>query len=195
MGKGDRRKKPRQRLQARDFSRAEPHYVESIGDSIRTADLAVRPTPERYRRGDWRFPKGIGKHEMPAVDLAADIVGVMYENRLITSPQEQAARTVQSVYGQYIAEFCLAQGRSCLDMSPVGHDTGEGDPEAMAAWRDISAKLSYLQEGALMWTVIQGNLPASVELVRSALDAVIGGRKDFGVYPFGIRKCAAGWPP
>jgi len=161
-------------MQVRDLRAGDGLSVQYVGGATKSADLAVRPTPERFKRGEWRLPQGMGKHNSPAVDITADLIGLMYENKFITNAQEQAARMVQTAWAGYIAEMGVSQGRSCLDMSPVGHDGGDGNPDAMQAWRDISAKLTYWQEGALLWTVINGRAPANVELVRSALDVVAG---------------------
>lgn len=174
MGKGDRKRRQRARQKAQKARMTFPGCAPPKVTQSAPEDRSERPTGERMRRGKWAMPQGMGKHEQPAVDLEADAVGLMYERGFITTHQEQAARTAQQAYADYAAELGLSSGRSCLDISPVGYDEGDGNPEAMAAWRSITGKLTYWQKGAVEWTVINGHAPGNLELLRSALDAIAG---------------------
>lgn len=177
MGRGDKKRRQKAQRRAQKARMTFPGYQPPKLVPSAPEGLSERPTAERLLRGKWALPQGMGKHEQPAVDLEADVVGLMYERGFLTPHQEQAARTVQRAYADYSAELGLSRGRSCLDISPVGHDEGDGNPEAMAEWRSITGKLSYWQRGALEWTVINGHAPGNLELLRSALDAVAGVRR------------------
>lgn len=177
MGKGDRKRRQKARRRAEKAKASFPGYVPPKVTPIASEGRSERPTAERLKRGKWALPQGMGKHEQPAVDLEADEIGRLYEKGDITTHQEQAARTAQQAHADYSAELGLSLGRSCLDMSPVGHDDSDGNPEAMAAWRNITGKLTYWQEGALVWTAIHGHEPGNLPLLCEALDAIAGAKR------------------
>lgn len=132
---------------------------------------AIRPTPERRAKGSFRMPKGQLRHTMPAHDEAHDTIAKLHRAGLISDAQESSARDWQRLKADVRAELGINQGRSCLDISPIGHDDSEGDPELMARWREIEAELGSWKVGCLDWTCVLGHPPANLDLFRSALNA------------------------
>lgn len=132
---------------------------------------AVRPTEQRLSKGAFRMPTGPLRQDLPAVDEAHDCVAALLRARLITPEQEAAARDWQELKAAVRAELGLSQGRSCLDLSPAGHDDSDGDSEVMRRWREVEARLGLVKVGALDWTVVYGRKPGNLPLLREALDA------------------------
>lgn len=131
---------------------------------------AVRPTVERMRKGEFRMPTGPERKSLPAVDEAHDTIAKMHRAGLINDDQEQAARDWQDLKAAVRAELGVSQGRSCLDISPVGHDNDEGNPALMERWLKVEAELGSFKTGALDWTCVLGHPPANLGLFRVALD-------------------------
>ena len=135
---------------------------------------AIRPTAERMRKGAFRMPTGPERKSLPAVDEAHDTIAKMHRAGLINDDQEQAARDWQDLKSAIRAELGVSQGRSCLDISPAGHDNDEGNPALMERWLKVEAELGSLKTGALDWTCVLGHRPANLDLFRVALDLFRG---------------------
>ena len=140
-------------------------------------ETAIRPTPERLALGSWTKPKGIGKHERPMHDAAHDAIGALWVAKAITDQQHDTARTIQEEWAAYVAELDISTGRSCLDIGPVGHGGGDGNPKAVQAWRDRTGRLDSRQYGALTHTVCMGNAAGNFRLLRDALDICAEGER------------------
>lgn len=169
----------RQKLEAKARAKAaqpEPTQTPVMRPPVHTQPkvCAIRPTPERMARGAVKLPKGRGSQSMPAVDEAHDIIAAMHRARLLTDTQEQAARDWQALKMAVRAELGINQGRSCLDISPAGHDDTDGNPEVMQRWREVEERLGWVKTGALDWTVIFGRKPGNLALLQDALDALAG---------------------
>lgn len=132
---------------------------------------AIRPTAERMAKGRFRMPSGRGMQSMPAVDEAHDAIAKLSRAGLITACQEAAARDWQEFKAAIRAELGISQGRSCLDMSPAGHDDSEGDSDLLRRWFEVEAELGSFKTGALDYTCVMGHPPANLPLLRAALDA------------------------
>ena len=134
---------------------------------------AERPNALRKSRGMWAIPKGMGKHEQPAVDMASDMIGVLYVGRQINSQQEQAALHFKALRDAYIAEHPDVRGyKSCLAGSVPGFDDGDGDPEIIAAYRSIEKRLTLPQRRELLLVIDANERPRNIEMLRAALDAI-----------------------
>ena len=131
---------------------------------------AVRPTPEREAKGQFRMPSGRGKQRLPAVDEHHDTVARLHAAGLLSDAQETAARDWNALKQDVRAEMGISQGRSCLDISPVGHDSHDGNPEIMQRWRRVEAELGPCKTGALDYTCVFGHPPRNLPLLRAALN-------------------------
>jgi len=134
---------------------------------------AIRPTPERAERGTWAKPTGTAKSRQPFVDMASDMVGWLFVNRLITSSQEQAARHWQQLREDYRAEFPETSDlKSCLSGSVPGFDDGDGDPLVIAAYRRLENAMTLPQRREMLHVCADGHNPTSLGTLRGALDAI-----------------------
>lgn len=134
---------------------------------------AERPTPERRSRGVWTEPKGMGKHDIPTVDLASDMVGYLLHKQVITSSQEQAARTFQAARAAYLTELPeIGKFKSCLTGEIPGYDDGDGDPEIIARYREIEKALGWRARPEILWVCEDNQPPRNVEMLRWGLDAI-----------------------
>jgi hypothetical protein len=140
-----------------------------------TKHEADRPTDQRKARGTWAEPKGIGKHMLPVIDLASDMIGQLFQAKHISSAQEQAARHYQELREAYLAELPEVRGyKSCIAMSAPGHDESDGDPQTIAAYRSMERKLSFAQRRELTRVCDMNEKPRNLDFLRSALDAIGG---------------------
>lgn len=134
---------------------------------------STRPTQERLSHGSWIVPKGAMKRSQPMVDMASDVIGVMYLHKMLTHSQEQAARRFQELRSAYISELPDVSGfKSCLAGSVPGYDDGDGDPAVIARYRSVEGKLSLDQRRALLTACDMGRRPQRNETLRAALDIV-----------------------
>lgn len=133
---------------------------------------AVRPTPERASHAVVRLPTGQGKDDRPAVVEADDMVARLYEGGVLSYDQEQAARRFQQLHADYMQELGLSTGRSCLDIGPVGHDGGEGNPAVLARHKAITQALGLIRDAELRRVVIRDNKPRDLLALKSALTVV-----------------------
>lgn len=134
---------------------------------------AERPTEERKRHGVWTEPKGMGKNEIPVTDITADMIGWLLYRRIITSSQEQAARTFQAARLAYLAELPEISGyKSCIAGDVPGYDDGEGDPRVIERYRDIERQIGLAGRREMLWVCEDNQKPRSVDVLRLALDAI-----------------------
>lgn len=131
---------------------------------------AVRPTPQRIAKGLFRMPTGPDRRQLPAHDVTHDAVARMHHAGLLSDAQEAAARDWQLLKARVREELSISQGRSCLDMTPCGHDDSDGDPELMQHWRRVEAELGSWKVGSLDWTCVLNHPPGNLRLFRAALD-------------------------
>ena len=148
------------------------HNAPKAGATPEAPDRAVRPTLERAQHGKVIIPFGMDKNERPAVIEGNDMVAQLYDAKHITYTQEQAARTFQQLHADYVADLGISTGRSCLDIGPVGHDEGEGNPETAARHRKIVRALGVIRDAELRLVVLSGRKPRDLRILRDALDVV-----------------------
>lgn len=136
----------------------------------------AKPTDERRAHGVWVEPKGLAKHTSPMVDLAPDLIGVLYQTKRITSAQEQAARMFQELRAGYVAELGTKGYGSCLADNQSGYDDSDGNPEAIAAYRSLERRLGRINIALLQVECEKGPdaKPWDVIALRTVLDMVAG---------------------
>lgn len=132
------------------------------------------PTKERHARGTWAPPaKG---QPGPHVDLAADMIGRLHIEGAITTSQEQAARLFQELRAGFEAELGVPGYGSCFNDSRAGHDGGDGNPEAITAWRRMEQRIGRVKSALLQVETAKGadQKPNDMGALRNALDCVNG---------------------
>lgn len=143
-------------------------------------DRAVRPTSFMMRTGLYELPKGPGRQERPALNMRPDcIAALMIEPAELDGIQHDSARDWQELRARVRAEIGTpSEGRSCLDISPSGHDGGDGDMALAARWRYIRGSMGPARIAILDRTCIDGAWPKDMDLFRDALDAfaIVAGR-------------------
>ena len=169
--KAAKRRKKKRRVQGQQQQQA-PNTRKTV--TSRSQGSTARPTPERLAKGTWAEPQGMGKDMQPIVDLASDMIGVLFESRKITGTQEQAARTFQQIYAAYLEELGVIGFKSCLAGSIKGHDESDGDPEKIAAYRSLEKRIGRLKMACLRIECdkLPNQHPQSLTALRQALDAV-----------------------
>ena len=130
----------------------------------------ARPTPERLQRGTWAEPQGMGKDMQPTVDLTADMIGIMYEHKMISTSQEQAARLFQELRAAYLAELGTSGYGSCLADNQQGYDGSDGNPAVIAEYRALERKIGRIKTACLV--LMTEGKRVDLTALRRALDAV-----------------------
>jgi hypothetical protein len=170
MGKGSRNKKPKHKKR--------PHAGQQRQDTPKAVGapeeptFALRPPPERQQHGKVILPFGVGKNERPATVEGVDMVAKLYEGGQLTYTQEQAARSFQQLHADYVADLGVSTGRSCLDIGPVGHDAGDGNPEVAARHRRIVRALGMIREAEVRRVVLSGQRPRNLLVLKDGLNVV-----------------------
>jgi hypothetical protein len=109
-----------------------------------------RPTPERLRCGKFRLVDAEVAGTAYALDEACDVAAKLRQAGWITDDQLEAARKFQDI--AYAVHGSPSQ-RSCLDMSPVGHDSDEitgRDIATSQAWQEVCDAVSGRTLGHLL---------------------------------------------
>ena len=172
MGKGSKaRRKPKHRNKATQHALG----TTATGPTPDAPSRAVRPPPERAQHGKVILPFGVGKGDRPATVEGGDMVAKIYENGDISYTQEQAARSFEQLHADYVSDLGISTGRSCLDIGPVGHDEGEGNPEVAARYKKIVRALGMQRDAELRLVVLGSRKPRSLPMLRDALNVVANG--------------------
>lgn len=155
--------KPPERLNAKPAAQVAP---------AEPRPRVVRPTPERLAKGGIDVPKGAGAKEGPAIVRVPDCIAALCipGARRITQAQENAARGYEVLRRAVRADWGISEGRSCLDISPVGHDDGDGDEALAEEWRRVRSRLGPRRVTVLDATIMSGKYPLRIEEFREALD-------------------------
>lgn len=160
------------------YTRGSKRKVKRVNAQPKTEERAagpeaVRPTPERQMHGVWTKPTGVGRNEIPVVDLMADMVASLHYRRLITDSQEQAARTFQATRAAYVAELPEVSGyKSCLAGDVPGYDDGDGDAVVIERYRAIERAVGRQGRIELLHVCEENQKPRYIDLLRWALDTI-----------------------
>lgn len=133
--------------------------------------VEVNPTPERWARGVWH--QGTNR-EGAHVDVASDMIGRLgYEGKL-NGTQVEAARTFQELRAGYVAELGVPGYGSCLDVEPSGHDSGDGNVQAVRTYEAMSDRIGRIKTAILCDECDKGpdQQPDNLEVLRNALNVV-----------------------
>lgn len=136
------------------------------------AEKAIRPTAERFARGQWHRASRSG----PVVDLCHDMIAALHTDGDISYAQEQNARLFQEVRAAWLGELALSGYRSCLDIGATGYDATDGNPAAIKSHDAMKRRLGVVRYLYIATEVEKGShqVPASLETLRRALDAIGG---------------------
>ena len=179
MSKQDRQKRRRKALEtARAARKAAREALEGgqereVGVSAPTIARApeTRPTREqRAKHAHWQKPAKGGHWK----NAAPDMIGRLYAERRLTYDQHEAARTWQELRADFEAELGVSGYRSCLDGSQGGHDSGDGNPGVIAAYRAMETKLGRVKIARLKIECDRTAEaePLCLEHLRVCLDAI-----------------------
>lgn len=130
------------------------------------------PTPEQRRQGSYVRNKPQGAKAELWLNTTPDCIAALHTTGRIDDSQEQAARDYEALWRAWSAELGVSEGRSCLDMTPVGHDDGEGDAQIAGLMRKADAAMGRAGAQEVYQVVIRGRWPRDVVLLRRALDAL-----------------------
>jgi len=161
-------------MKAKRQFKAEPIETDIAVMPVPRESRTARPTPERLAQGTWATPQGVGKHMQPMVDLASDMIGVLYQTKQINTSQEQAARLFQELRAAYLSELGTKGYGSCLADNQTGYDGGDGNPEVIAAYRKLEDRIGRINTACLILECDRGptDRPISMRAIKAALNAV-----------------------
>lgn len=165
---GDKLKKRRQRRQERAQIRAANKGQAPQRQSVNAqAERAEKPTDQRAAFGHW-VRGSSGQFQ----DLACDMVGWLLVSEQITSAEEQAARTWQSLRVRYASELGIKLPRSCLLDVVSGYDEGDGDPETIRRYQALEKAIGPGGMKEVMRVCQDGTPPTNLRRFRGALAVV-----------------------
>ena len=102
--------------------------------------------------------------------MASEVIDMLFQAGKITSSQEQAAIMFKAARSAYMKELPEISGyKSCLAGSVPGYDDGDGNPDIIAGYRALEAKLDR-QERISVIDATDGVHPVSMAMLRSGLD-------------------------
>lgn len=104
------------------------------------------------------------------VDLASDYIGQLFHSKQINSSQEQAARTFQELRAAYVQELGTTGFGSCLADNQQGHDSSDGNPEAIRAYEALTARIGRIKTASLV--LMTEGTEVDITALRRALDEV-----------------------
>jgi len=131
-----------------------------------------RPTVEQRKQGSYLRNKPQGAREELWINTTPDCLAALHVSGKLTDAQEQAARDYQTLWERWRGELGVSEGRSCLDMTPVGHDDTDGDARIAGLMRAAARAMGPDGEREVYWTVIRGRWPRNLPALRKALDAL-----------------------
>ena len=132
------------------------------------SEITAQPTPERRAIGVWHTTKD------GTQDMAHDMIGRLSTEGKLNSQQVESARVFQETRAAYVAELGTVGYRSCLAGGSGGYDSGDGNPEAIRAYRKIENAVGPKH----IWMLRQecdklaNDRPWSIDGLREALDAM-----------------------
>jgi len=129
----------------------------------------ARPTPERMRQGAWKTRDSEVAGMTYAVDEASHPLDVLCERGKITEDQRQAGLDAAELF---IRNQMVSQGRSCLNMDPVGHDSDTPDDEpSYRRYSELWGKLGQIGAGMIRHVCVMAETPKPSQL-STLIDAL-----------------------
>lgn len=132
------------------------------------SEITAQPTPERRAMGVWHTTKD------GTQDMAHDMIGRLATEGKLNSQQVESARVFQETRAAYVAELGVSGFKSCLAGGSGGYDAGDGNPEAIRAYRKIENAVGPKH----IWMLRQecdklaNDRPWSLTGLQAALDAM-----------------------
>lgn len=136
-------------------------------------DGNARPTKERASKAGFELIDGEDAGVQYAETDCSDALGAMCAAGLITDLQRDAGRRFEAVKRGGCGS---PSTRSCIDMTPVGHEAEEDTEEevmAQAEWRSLRAHLPMLERKELERVCWAHFPPRSHDRLRSGLDLCV----------------------
>ena len=132
------------------------------------SETTTQPTPERRARGHWHVTKD------GMQDKASDMIGRLAAEGKLTAQQAESARVFQEARAAYVAELGTTGYRSCLAGGTGGTDSGDGNPEAIRAYRRIENAIGHIKAGILRVECdkLADEHPRNLEVLRNALNCM-----------------------
>lgn len=128
------------------------------------------PTPERKKKGEW-VAVALEKNGPKAVrDMHAHPVDRLQHSGQITPEQAAAAYDYEKLYR---ASLQTPQARDSMTLwEPKGHESDDGNPEAVKRYRDMCRKIGMIRERQLQWVCVELREPIGREVgqFREALN-------------------------
>lgn len=135
-------------------------------------DGKSRPTPQRRLKGVFRLRDTDDAGVSVAVDAASCVVDQLAALEAITPRQKEAGHEFEAVARGVLGS---PAGRSCVDFSPVGHDTDDDDDAAVAAkrrWDSLRRMIRPDDRRELIRVCWEKRRPESMARLRRGLDGV-----------------------
>lgn len=148
--------------------------------SLDDLEQLEKPTDERRRRGVWSEYKSKDRTERHERDVTAHPIDALEWDGVITSEQAQAGRDYEALMAR---TRLVSQGRSCLDMTPVGYGDGDhDDPQSWRSLKELEGRLGLFRSSLLRrvitgWRLLRMEPPYLREALDIAQEHFSGGRR------------------
>lgn len=131
-----------------------------------------RPTKERLRRGKWELHDTDIAGVTVARDMSCLWIDKLHQAGILSADQMGAA---VDFYELHTRTKVTKQGRSCLNMEPVGHDPeiDEATENAMLAEKELRQELGPRLYWVLVKVCVDNQLQPSMTEAKEGLDRCI----------------------
>lgn len=120
-----------------------------------------RPTPERKQRGHWVFVAAMKGGSKAAKDMTSHPIDRMEYTGQITNDQASAARDYEQLYRSAVQIGGIRDSTTLWE--PKGHESDDGNVEAVTRYRQFCRAVGMIRERQLQWVCIERNEPRPTE--------------------------------
>ncbi len=174
LGKAERARRKEEAVQSKRQERRKQREhlrIASAAEIWDDRDGKARPTPQRRLKGVFSLRDGDEAGVAVAVDGASCVIDWLAARGAITPRQREAGHGFEDAARGVLGS---PAGRSCCDMTPVGHD-GDGDDEAAIharrRWDSLRRMLIPADRRELEAVCWSRHRPVSMDRLRRGLDA------------------------
>lgn len=174
LSKAERAKRKEAAVQARRHERRaqrEQLRIASAAEIWDDRDGKARPTPQRRLKGVFSLRDGDEAGVSVAVDGASCVIDALAARGDLTPRQREAGHGFEDAARGVLGS---PAGRSCCDMTPVGHDGDDEDDAAIEAkrrWDSLRRMLRPADRRELEAVCWSRHRPVSMDRLRRGLDA------------------------
>lgn len=129
-----------------------------------------RPTPERKSKGTWVWTGTRQAGVIHPMDVAAHPIDALEHSGQLSNEQASAGRDFEALWNA--AKQTPGIRDSTTLWEPKGHESDDGNIEAVTRYRELARRIGMLRDRQLIWVCVYHNAPRNQNEIAQLREAL-----------------------